>query len=300
MELKTGDISTFPPEIQKQIRTQMLMQAMSSYGKKTREAVTVTGEKVPFEDSKFQGYGNLKEVIAFKELEQGCETYIANEKYPMRGCFTGERIAVLTQFKKLIPTMVKTFRGNIFSKLTAFIYLKKHWKEYLDFAHSGMRDLYLDRKYYCQPVRELHKVLSEKGIDKIRDIICVIMEWDTAYRYRFQDVISELNTTEFNKYPIKEIQRLAEIMFKREVTLMTSASRQFKPFLPLISIYLFFNKKLLKLIKKIVNEINIDELRMSVEDIYWTNQAYKEYEFRGLPYLQRIKEYEIQRGFVTN
>jgi hypothetical protein len=296
MEIKTGDISTFPPEVQKEIRTQILAQAMDSYGMEIREAITTTGEKTNFEDSKFQGYGNLKMVIGFRPLEKGCETLIANEKYPMRGCFNEKRIKTLTQFKKLIPVMVKTLRGNVFYKLVAFLYLRKNWEQYLDFAHSGMRDLPMKRDRYCQPVREMHRILSDRGIDKIRDILCVILEWDTAYRYRFQDVIAELDKVAFNKNPIKELKRLAEIMFKREIVLMTSASRQFKNFMPLVYIYLFLNRKLLNTIKEIVNEANIDELKMSVEDIYWTNQAYQEYEFRGIPYKQRMLEYEAVKN----
>ncbi len=63
-----------------------------------------------------------------------------------------------------------------------------------------------DISVYSPSVKELHRVLTlmaERENDehmeqrwlKIRDIVCVILEKDLAYRYRFQDIANEVDTS---------------------------------------------------------------------------------------------------------
>ena len=38
-----------------------------------------------------------------------------------------------------------------------------------------------------------------------------------------------------------------------------------------------------------------EKVKLSKEDIYWTNSGYEEYNFRGLSYEQRQAEYEAMK-----
>jgi hypothetical protein len=276
-------IDSLPPEIQKQIKAQLLMQKIKSYGKKE---IKVEGRV--YQESKFNNYTKPKEMIDFKSWDLGCGTYIKDEVYPMRGNFDAERVRTLTEFKKLIPVISRTFKGGLFSKLISFLYLKKNWREYTYFIHCGMRDLHLEPKYFSQPVREVYRVIEDP---EIRDIICEVLEYDTAYRYRFQDIFAELDKESFNENPVKELKRLLRIAFGRGHQGADGVSGKIEHIMPLFFLYLRFNGKLAKKIKKYINELNIDEIKLSPEDIYWTNWGYEEYDFRGLPHEERLKEY---------
>lgn len=286
MEIQSGDINSFPPEIQSQIRSQLLAQKMNSYGVEMMQI----GDKV-FEKSDLQGYDNLKLLIDFIPLEKGCSSIFKDEVHPMRICFGGDKIKTLTRFKKLIPVMIGTIgKKGIIGKLIALIYLRNSWKDYMYFVHMGLRDVYYPNvKYYSQPVREIYRLLN----GEVRDIICALLEFDTAYRYRFQDIVRELNKKSFEENPIKEINRLIDIFFARGGKFLWE--HKFGKIRTLLNIYLFLNKKLLNKLKLIVKEINLDEIKLSKEDIYWTNQAYQEYDFRGVPYRMRIRDYETEK-----
>jgi hypothetical protein len=284
MEIKSGDISTFPPEIQAQIKAQMLMQKIKSYGKKIIEVDGKTYEKTGF-----QGYSNMKEVVDFVELDEGCEMWVKGEKYPMRGCFDTDKVATLTQIKKIIPVLARGFSGKcIIKKLVSLLYLLFNWKNFIFFIHQGLRDVYFeDPKRYSQPVRELYRVLD----GEIRDIVCAILENDTAYRYRLQDIFAEINKKEFERHPIKEIKRLWTLSNNREKGRMLNAKGIRLEYIKFLILF----PKLIKKLKGIVREINLDEIKLSVEDIYWTNQGWAEYDFRGIPFKTRLKDYEEQK-----
>ena len=72
---------------------------------------------------------------------------------------------------------------------------------------------------YCVSVREVHKafgVFTEERMKWVRDIVCMILEFDDAYRYRFQDVMGEFSPDSFKKDSEKEIKRLFNFILQRE------------------------------------------------------------------------------------
>lgn len=229
-------------------------------------------------------------VKEFRILEQGCETWLDDEKYPMRMCFQHDRITALHHFKRFVPTILRTFKKG---KIISVLYFVNNWKEFIKFFHHGLGDVfYPDIKYYSQPVREVYRVLSGYGewIDKIRDIICAILEHDTAYRYRFQDIIVELNKKLFYKNPSKEIRRLINIIRDRGDRTTNKGNSVYG----LLHICLLFSKKLRHFLFGIVSKINIEELRSSKEDIYWQNARYEGYNFRGIDNDERKRIYQIE------
>lgn len=291
--MQLQNIEDLPPEVQKSVKAQLMMQKMNSYGK---EIKVINGS--PTEISNFHSYQKMKEMADFIAWEEGCGTYLVDEKYPMRICMAQGKMETITQFKKLLPKLAISFQGNIINKLIALLYLKRNWINFIDFVYYGLRDVYYKEvKYYNQPAREMYRVLSgwNELIDKIRDILCSVIEWDTAYRYRFQDILPELNKELFYKNPAKEIQRLFNILIRREDPDDGGPLSKYGRFIPLLKYYFLFNKKLEQQLKEIVKKIDLDEIKLSKEDIYWTNQAYGEYKFKDVPYSERIKIYEKEK-----
>lgn len=278
------------------------------------------GFKTEFKKSEFINYGRTrKESILlesgenkqkngwFEILEEGSLTHLEGEKYPIRGVMPPDKVAELAKFKKIFPLFLKFLNGdnygdttfskkNIFKKLSIGTSIILYKEFFINYIWWGLRDVYADYKCYSQPTRELYRIIKN---NQVRDIACALIEYDTAYRYRFQDIMAEVNKTNFQKHPILEIKRLAELLFERERDKnWESGMGKFRKFMPLAYIYLFFDRKLLKAIKKFVDELNIDEVKLSPEDIYWTN-TYPDYDFRGLSFAQRNKEYLEEKNSIT-
>lgn len=81
---------------------------------------------------------------------------------------------------------------------------------------------------YCDAVRELHRVFTQERYREdektrelrlmLRDVVCMILEFDNAYRYRFQDILAEINQTKVKTHTVQELSRLLTLMSEREIT----------------------------------------------------------------------------------
>ena len=137
---------------------------------------------------------------------------------------------------------------------------------------------------YCTSMRELHRAFSIEYFgeqDKemrlmLRDLMCMFLEFDNAYRFRFQDVIVELNKENLRKSPTKEIKRLFNIMSSREKTQeIKDTWKLVQYFLPL---YMRVNKSLRVKTINILNELNLEKMELSVEDKVFSEKR-KDYSF---------------------
>lgn len=291
-------------EVRQNIRNQILTQKIYSYG---REKIIVfpknsegkeTGEKAESFKSGYLGNDNLQEIVDFKTIEDGlpygCETWVKDEKYPIRQNALPDKVSTIAQFKKIFYFFIRFIAGkdgfskkNIFQKVFIVLSSLQYQELILMYIWNGLRDVYTNPKYYSQPVREVYRIVKN-GI--VRDVLCALLEYDTAYRYPGQDIFTELDKKNLAKNPIGELKRLTEIMFSRERDKEGSSSR-FKKVMWLIWLYLRLNRKLLKEIKNTLMELNINEIKLSKEDQYWTNKHYEYYDFRGVGTEMRYQEY---------
>lgn len=243
-----------------------------------------------------------KGMVDFKKLEKGCLCYLEDERYPMRGHLLDTQVAQAVSFKRAIPLAVRFImgkgeftNGSWLKKALKLLSIRLNYPLYIQFVHFALAENFLDVDRYSQPIRELYRVFPQEWA-KERDIICFILEYDMAYRYRFQDIVSLLDKEAFRKNPLKEINRLFEIMISREVVPgVTKEERDFmldKKWIfmqKIANIYLkVFGKNLVKKLRAIVEDINLDEIKSSPEDKYW-QAGYKDYNFRGLTYEIRQK-----------
>jgi len=234
-----------------------------------------------------------KEIDWFKPLEKGCLAYFKENKMPLRGIMMMEEFQNANLCKRSIPFFAHFINGtfgfkkkNVLEKIFILVSLKIHYEFYLKFIHNALYDSFLDNPdKYSQPVRELYRVLTEFPME--RDIACFFLESDHAYRYRWQDIFSLLDKVAFLKNPLKETLRLFEILMSRENKFFLEGGlwHKWKMFKGLITIFYWyariFQRKLLKKIMKIVEEINLDEIRPSPEDKYWMNTT-STYDFGGI------------------
>ena len=117
-------------------------------------------------------------VIVERPKEGGLLTYFPNEDYPMEGFPEKETVKILAAAKSVIPLMAAHFHKEIEH------YIPK------------------DPKLYGTLAREIYRWFNETLIKRdreqnelwkqMRDIICMIVENDVAYRWRLQDALPEL------------------------------------------------------------------------------------------------------------
>jgi len=247
--------------------------AMETYG---IPRIQVNGQEAL--KSNFVDYSQVLPIQEFRILDEGgCEIYVKDDPIPLRACFNS-RTAHVHEFKKIIPTMLRTMKGP-----ASVFYIYKYWPIWIEFCWHGMKDVFMERKFYQQPVREVYDLIEHQ---QIRDIICAVLEHDDAYRYRFQDIVGELDKEAFEKNPYKEIRRLVGLYAQREHSDINLTKRMQKAAW-LLCIILFFNRKLRRKIKEIVRKMDIYEIELKREDIHWSR--WTTYDCRGVSAEERLK-----------
>jgi hypothetical protein len=259
------------------LRSALALRMTQEYGRRESRKILDKEEKV--KDSPTF-------VIRLKELDKGCLLYVLGKKEPIRAAIPGESVLVATVSKRMIGMLIEYFRGgtffkgnNVFKKIGLVFSLAFNYNFYLTFVWNALEDYYYPNPdKYSQPVREVYRILSE--FPKERDIICFWLETDMAYRYRFQDIIYELNIELFKKDQIKELLRLLDILISREIGGMDFKWKTIRKYVvPGLKVIKFFKPKLFKKVCQMVANINLEEIKSSKEDIYW-QKDYIDYKFK--------------------
>jgi hypothetical protein len=231
-------------------------------------------------DTKRRNWGYISDLnLVGDELQVS----VSNEKYPITTRPERDIADIVALLKKLLMIYLKPV------SLISVISLKSNLRMFETWMQRAfqMYPILLKDNYWCVPVKEVRRILKDKLSETWIDIISSIMEYDSAYRFRSQDIAGEINKDAFEKRPLREIHRLADTIFKREGRKGQGLDK-FRKLVPFILIYLFFNRKLLNKVKEIVREAEIEKLKLSKIDTYW---AYlnNDYDYHNLPYKQRMK-----------
>lgn len=234
--------------------------------------------------------GIFKIIDTFALEEGGMGSIVEGHKYPVLIYADRGMVDLMTCYKRLLILQLLPLReGNLIEKLICILSLKSNlrivekWFEKLFSVYK----IVLKDEHWCKPVKEVRRVLKGKISDIWLDVIASIIEWDTAYRWRIQDIVGEIDKNNLNSNILKEIKRLANIVFGREVYSHNGLAK-LKKVLPLVIIYLFFNRKKLKMIKDILLDLDKDKIRLSTTDLYWTCN-FKDYNFGGKSFNERLK-----------
>ena len=126
---------------------------------------------------------------------------------------------------------------------------------------------------YSKSIRELHRAFSYPQGDSmrmtelrlmVRDILCMVLEFDNAYRFRAQDILPEINKESLKRNPIRELNRIADVAIGRE------KEQQVKDTWKLIklfnSFYLRFDGKLKRMVVGVLSELNNERFELKPED----------------------------------
>jgi hypothetical protein len=243
----------------------------------------ITEKEVKAQQDLPSTYANDSDVLTGIYLNEDgtIQTTAKNAKYPMRFYVPYQEVNVTAAYKKLFSLLI----ANGAWGFLALWLNKKIWSKWL----KRMFELYpilLKDKYWSQTVKEIRRVLKGKIDDNELDAISAVLENDMAYRYRVQDILGEIDRYKLQQNPLKEIKRLIGLSIERE-----QDERNVKK-LKIMRKYIWLLRfKGLREITDILKDLHTNEIKLSKEDIYWTNIV-PNYNYRGISYQERLKERE--------
>jgi len=219
--------------------------------------------------------------VRFPE-EGGVLTHMSGQAEAYKGFPFYEMVDKIDLMKKVIRSTLSSFFHSIKrrNKLQLATIVLVPW--FLnDFARAGIYTFFRTvERFKVKPImystsmRELYRAFSierdgetlqEKELrEQARLLICMTLEFDNAYRFRFQDIVNELDKVALHKNPAKELVRLLSLMQTREKGQdVADTWTLFKTFLPVV---LWLHPKTKKTIKTILGNIDLDKIRLSRED----------------------------------
>src|SRR3990167_1152321 len=165
----------------------------------------------------------------------GVLTYMTGNEYPYRGFPFFEFVDKIDLIKKLARGVMsglfhetKWINKLWLVALIPALWFSKHLVYSALFAfHRLVSRSLVKPQMYSQAIGELHRAFShdeyrDDGKTRqvrimLRDVVCMILEFDNAYRFRLQDALEELDQEAVKKDTIKELSRILDSMSTREL-----------------------------------------------------------------------------------
>lgn len=173
--------------------------------------------------------------------------------------------------KKLMLSAIRIMAAAPY--LIPFLYLarKKILLEFSRFSGRVLRDYYFKREYYITSGQEIYRVgmigynpLNFELVYNLTMLLVMLWEYDDAYRYRGQFIISQLDQKALREHPRKELKRLCDILIERETEeTMKHKWRSLKKVISVLP---------LKLVAGFLLELDLEKLKMDESDKYFANQ----------------------------
>ncbi len=244
-----------------------------------KELLTKVKKNVAFSDKNIMKEGNVKRIVDMKIAPEGhILTFLEGEKEPTRGYPDTQSLNAITLYKNFIPLILKRLAcQNWVQRIITLLAIYFNYPVYLEWFDrvKAYTPVMLKEKHYLPHTKEMRRVLKGRLDPRIVDMSTLVLEYDSAYKYRFQDIGAELNK---NNPPVKEIKRLMDLLIARDYKEMADKWKRIKN----LTNILYLMPKTRRLIKEIINDIDISKIKMSKEDIYWANKMPCSYDFKCL------------------
>ena len=241
---------------------------MNGVAHKMKEIPVLPSEQVPQDDN------NPLTRVDFPE-EGGVLTYMQNFDFPYRGYPHYEFVDKIDINKKITRGFISGFYHAVKKKnYLWFITLLPGLWVFKAIVRAGIYVQYktverfrIKTNKYCQFIRELHRCFSLNDLElagQVRDMVCMILEMDNAYRYRAQDVLPELDKNALRKNPSKELIRLLDVMISREKQQTTIDTWRLTKYG--IRFYLSFDKEMRNIVVNTLLHLDMEKVKLTKED----------------------------------
>ena len=226
--------------------------------------------------------------------EGGLLVWFDDLKYPRKGAITPEGVMVMVCVKRALFSLARFAASSpvrYFVGLTMFLppfMQRRIWKSFFEFvikkfAYHVFEPHLLNAKGWCRTGRELYRVGEEMArrypawkeeIMILTEIVCGILEYDNAWRYRIQDILGMIRKDAFRLDPLQEILRVLKIARSRERTYKNEVQPDFvheryTSFLKIAQWAFRLRPSLKRLALEIVSELDQVEAGLDEADIYF-------------------------------
>ncbi len=279
-------------------RQQMqIMQTMQSVSKEMRETPAPPSEVVEGKPT------NALLKVEFP-VTGGVLTYMSGYEVPFQGFPFHELVERMDVVKKMTKGFKSGFHHILWKHFTGWkripmIFITSPF--FRIYAHAEIATCwrYIERykikpRCYCTALREVHRAFSIPNDEEkyktiklremMRDLLCMHLEFDNAYRFRFQDVIVNLDKAELKKDPIKEIIRLLDIMSSREIRQEVKDSWNLTK---TMVEYLRFSKQIKDILVSFLNNLEVDKCKLDTNDFPFCKDR-NDYKFNNKNFKQSI------------
>lgn len=264
--------------------------------KKPRTRFALNEQSISFLIDTYEENGEQKAKI-FAMEGVGVHTYYKDVPYPIKSTVLPHIMASLNQVKVVIMETLKALKNPFI--LTGFIITREKriesFNRIFDKFFGGHAIKY---EYLCECAKAVEDfIYAITGNRELASNIAQIPQYDDAYRYRAQDLFTELDVEAFRDNPRKELKRLALILKTRE----KEGDVVFRK-----AEYVLFLLGLLLLIPKIRNlaKEHIYILKYGEfddDDRYWVSIIENGYNYFGQVQEERGKNYkERPRAYRIN
>lgn len=206
-----------------------------------------------------------------------------------------ESIKLLTRKQFILGTLFTIARKKERLKL-----IQTFNRQAFRIASVSDEPYYLKEWHLTQVSRELHWCIfvfltkldiPEPDADRFAEIFVHLLEYDNAYRFRFQDIMTETTKDEL-KTPRKAILRLIGVYKDRD---LAQVSDKIIRLAKLLS-YAMYIPKVKHAFLEVVEGMNLENLQYQEADIYWLCTA-NVYKVMGMTNEER-KEYAKNKGWT--
>lgn len=231
--------------------------------------------------------------------EGGMLVYHEGDKYPAKGLPFREAVLAADVAKRSALNIVRFLASSPVRYFLPFALLlpgfvkkailRSAIERYCDLTDTMFvrTSAYIKPQYFCTMAREIHRVGMEiagddEAMKRFVMTVCMVFEYDDAYRYRMQDIFGEIDRERLLTSPASELSRVFKIGAERG----SGTAEKFGDFARLIP-FLFWIGSIRRPLMDFFASVDLDNLKL--DDVDWYRcLIWGGYKFRGVPDDQRV------------
>ena len=221
--------------------------------------------------------------------------------YPVKGFQFPEAVSAIGIAKSAFIDTIKLISWELIPVFFLFVPFKRKIKiinrilsVYNRISFKAISPYILKDRYFTPFSREIQKMtynfLYPLGVQSLdfSIVLSTCFEYDDAYRYRIEDVLSETSAEKLISNPRKELKRLFSILVSRQIKYDSiKTSKSFK-YLGILLNIAFLSRKIRNSFISAIKQSTFSNLQYDEIDTYHV-LAWDSYDFLGRSYQERYK-----------
>lgn len=189
---------------------------------------------------------------------------------PYYGYLDEKLIYALGAVKRALRNLVMFALKNKIYLLLGLIYRKQIFKSFSEFTYVALHYYPQDVNKWCASARELwDKGCKMWGEQEIWRLLCMVLQYDTAYRLRGLYFVKLLDREALLQNPIKELRRVLSDLRGREKE--PSIAEKYK--YAKILLYLLYVPKVKGRLLKFIRSLDWEKIQPDRLDLFWMSLA---------------------------